>query len=274
MPKTFDWQGHRGARGLLPENTIPAFLKALEFPQVTTLELDLAVSQDNQLIISHEPWMSALICSHPDGRPIEESEEKELKIYEMALAEIQTFDCGQRGNTNFPEQVPQAVFKPTLDAVVKAAEISAKELERPLPYYNIEIKSLPEWDNTFTPEPATFVALVVRELRRLGISERSTVQSFDVRSLQALKEQAPRQRMAYLIANRNGLGKNLKLLGFQPDIYSPYYLLCTPELVDSLHQQNIQLIPWTVNETSQMQHLIEMGVDGIITDYPNRIPEQ
>ena len=122
MPETFDWQGHRGARGLLPENTIPAFLKALEFPKLTTLELDLAVSKDNQLIVSHEPWMSALICSHPDGRPVEEDEEQELRIYEMTLAQIQAFDCGQRGNANFPEQTPQAVFKPTLEAVVKAAE--------------------------------------------------------------------------------------------------------------------------------------------------------
>ena len=274
MPETFDWQGHRGARGLLPENTIPAFLKALEFPKLTTLELDLAVSKDNQLIVSHEPWMSALICSHPDGRPVEEDEEQELRIYEMTLAQIQAFDCGQRGNANFPEQTPQAVFKPTLEAVVKAAEETAGALQRPLPFYNIEIKSLPEWDEVFTPEPAAFVALVVRELRRLGISERSTVQSFDVRSLQALKEQAPHQRMAYLIANRNGLSKNLELLGFQPDIYSPYFLLCTAGLVDSLHQQNTQLIPWTVNEPDQMQELIDMGVDGIITDYPDRIPKQ
>ena len=80
--------------------------------------------------------------------------------------------------------------------------------------------------------------------------------------------------MAYLIANRNGLSKNLELLGFQPDIYSPYFLLCTAGLVDSLHQQNTQLIPWTVNEPDQMQELIDMGVDGIITDYPDRIPKQ
>lgn len=272
MSETFDWQGHRGARGLLPENTTPAFLKALEFQEIVTLELDLAVSKDKQLIVSHEPWMSALICSHPDGRPVEEQEEQELKIYDMTAAEIQAFDCGQRGNSNFPEQVPQAAYKPTLAAVVEAAEEKATTLKRPLPFYNIEIKSLPEWDQVFTPEPKVFVALVIRELQRLSISERSTVQSFDVRSLQALKAQAPRQRMAYLIANRNSLRENLDLLGFQPDIYSPYFLLCTPELVDSLHQQNIQLIPWTVNETSQMQSLIDMGVDGIITDYPDRIP--
>lgn len=272
MPEDFNWQGHRGARGLLPENTVIAFLRALEFPQITTLELDLAVSKDDELIVSHEPWMSALICSHPDGSPVEEEEEKSLRIYEMTTEEVQAFDCGMRGNSNFPDQLAQATNKPTLAEVVNAAEDKAKELERPLPYYNIEIKSLPEYDGLFTPAPSAFAALVIRELQRLGIAERSTVQSFDVRSLQAMKEQAPRQRLAYLIANENSLEKNMELLGFTPDIYSPYFLLCTPELVTSLHEQNVQLIPWTVNETEQMQGLIEMGVDGIITDYPDRIP--
>ncbi|MEL6658404.1 MAG: glycerophosphodiester phosphodiesterase family protein [Bacteroidota bacterium] len=270
----FDWQGHRGARGLLPENTVPAFLRALEFPKVTTLELDLAVSKDRELIVSHEPWMSALICSHPDGSAVTEEEEKNLRIFEMTTAQVQAFDCGQRGNTNFPGQAAQALYKPTLTEVVEAAEEKAKALDRPLPFYNIEIKSLPEYDGLFTPEPSTFAALLIRELTRLGIVERTTVQSFDIRSLQAMKEQAPKQRLAYLIANRNSLETNMELLGFTPDIYSPYFLLCTPDLVDSLHQQNMQLIPWTVNETEQMNDLIEMGVDGIITDYPNRIPEK
>ena len=267
---TFDWQGHRGARGLLPENTIIAFERALEFPQVTTLELDLAVSKDQKLVVSHEPWMSALISSHPDGSVVTEDEEKDLRIFDMTLAEVQGFDVGSRGNANFPDQAAQPAVKPSLEAVVQAAEAKAQKLQRP--YYNIEIKSLPDWDDTFTPKPATFVALVVRELQRLNIAERSTVQSFDIRSLQELKKQAPKQRLAYLIANRNSLEKNLELLGFTPDIYSPYFLLCTPALVTSLREQNIRLIPWTVNETEEMERLIEMGVDGIITDYPDRIP--
>jgi len=77
-----DLQGHRGARGLLPENTIPAFLKAMEF-EVQTLELDLAIDVEGNVIVSHEPWMSAVICSHPDGSPVSEDEQKDLKIWEM-----------------------------------------------------------------------------------------------------------------------------------------------------------------------------------------------
>jgi glycerophosphoryl diester phosphodiesterase len=269
---SFDWQGHRGARGLLPENTLPAFAHALTYPAIKTLELDLAVTKDQQLVISHEPWMAALICTHPDGSSVTEKEEKSLIIHQMTLAEVQTFDCGSRGNANFPEQQARSVRKPTLAAMVEMAEQIARDLKRPLPYYNIEIKSLPEWDETFTPLPEEFAHLLLQELTKLGIAERTTIQSFDVRSLQAVRQQAPTQSLAYLVANRNTLEQNLDTLGFLPEIYSPYYLLCTPELTQSLHQQNIQLIPWTVNDPKEMQRLIDMGVDGIITDYPNIIP--
>ncbi|MGH1437859.1 MAG: glycerophosphodiester phosphodiesterase family protein, partial [Lewinella sp.] len=268
---SFDWQGHRGARGLLPENTLPAFAHALTYPDVKTLELDIAVTKDQQLVISHEPWMAALICTHPDGNSVTEEEEKSLIIHQMTLPEVQAFDCGSRGNANFPEQQARIVRKPTLAAMVEMAEQIAHDLKRPLPYYNIEIKSLPEWDETFTPLPDEFARLLLKELTRLGIAERTTIQSFDVRSLQAVRQQAPTQSLAYLVANKNTLERNLDTLGFLPEIYSPYYLLCTPELTQSLHQQNIQLIPWTVNDPKEMQRLIDMGVDGIITDYPNRI---
>ncbi len=268
---SFDWQGHRGARGLLPENTLPAFAHALTYPAIKTLELDLAVTKDQQLVVSHEPWMAALICSHPDGSPVTEEEEKSLIIHQMTLAELQAYDCGQRGNANFPEQQARSVRKPTLAAMVEMAEQIAQDLKRPLPFYNIEIKSLPEWDEVYTPLPEAFAHLLLQELARLGIAERTTIQSFDVRSLQAVRQQAPAQTLAYLIENERTLEQNLDTLGFLPEIYSPDYLLCTPELTQRLHQQNIQLIPWTVNDPQEMQRLIDMGVDGIITDYPNRI---
>ena len=268
---SFDWQGHRGARGLLPENTLTAFAHALTYPAIKTLELDLAVTKDQQLVVSHEPWMAALICTHPDGSPVSEEEEQSLLIHQMTLAEVQSFDCGLRGNANFPEQVARPTRKPTLAAMVEIAEQIAQDLKRPLPFYNIEIKSLPEWDEVYTPLPEAFARLLLQELARLGIAERTTIQSFDVRSLQAVRQQAPSQTLAYLVANRNTLEENLDTLGFLPDIYSPYYLLCTPELTQSLHQQNILLIPWTVNDPKEMKRLVEMGVDGIITDYPNRI---
>ncbi len=273
QPKpSIDWQGHRGARGLAPENTIPAFLLALEYQQVKTLELDVVISADQQIIVSHEPWFSASICAHPDGRPVSEEEEKQLNIYQMKLADIQAFDCGRRGHPDYPEQRPMSAIKPTLEEVIKTVEARATDLERDLPFYNIEIKSRPEWDSLYTPPPTVFANLVLSEVKRLGIQERTTVQSFDTRTLQVLHQLDSTQVLAYLIGNPHTFAANMDTLGFTPDIYSPYYLLVSDNLLQSVHEQDMLLIPWTVNDTATMRGLVELGVDGIITDYPNRIP--
>jgi len=182
MKSSFDWQGHRGARGLAPENTLPGFQKALEFP-ITTLELDLAVSRDSQLVVSHEPWFSASICSHPDGRPVGEEEEQELNIFQMAYAEVATFDCGSRAHAGFPEQEPVATPKPRLWEVVALADSICNSRNRAPVRLNIEIKSRKEWDGIYTPGPAVFSELVHAELKELGIEDRACVQSFDPRVL-------------------------------------------------------------------------------------------
>lgn len=272
MQPNFDWQGHRGARGLLPENSIPAFLHALSYPEVRTLELDVVVTADGQVVVSHEPWMSATICSHPDGRAVTEKEAQQLNIYQMTLAEVQAFDCGLRDHPRFPDQQATATTKPTLEAVIRAADAEAARLQRPLPAYNIEIKSTPEWDAQFTPPPAAFAQQVMAVIGAAGIAARTTVQSFDIRSLQAVRAIAPTQTLAYLIESNANWTDNLARLGFDPQVYSPYFALVTPELVAGLHARGIQIIPWTVNETADMVRLQALGVDGIITDYPNRIP--
>jgi glycerophosphoryl diester phosphodiesterase len=269
--KPFDWQGHRGARGLLPENTVPAFLKALEYPQVKTLELDLAVSQDSQLVVSHEPWMSHHICSHPDGRPVTEAEEDELLIFQMPYDSVRQYDCGSRGNARFPQQQAQPAYKPLLREVVQEAEAFAKQQERALPRYNIEIKLEPDYDGVKAPGPQTFARLLLEEIKTLGIAERATVQSFDVRPLQQLHRMDSSITTALLIDNPNGVAVNLQALGYTPDIYSPYYKMVTANVVKTVHDRGMKIIPWTVNDTTAMKALIELGVDGIITDYPDRI---
>ena len=269
----FDWQGHRGARGLAPENTIPAFLKALEFPAVKTLELDLAVSSDGYLVVSHEPWISASICTHPDGKAVRAEEEEKLLIYEMPYEQIQAFDCGSRGNSRFPEQIPQMASKPTLDAVVKEVEQYCDQRGREMPYFNIEIKSTPEWDGTKTPMPEVFAKLVAEKLLELNIDEVSTIQSFDPRPLQYLHKNYPDLTLVFLVENEQGMEANLQTLGFTPDIYSPYYKLIDRPAIEWAHQKGMKVVPWTVNTTKDMQRLLEWGVDGIITDYPDRIPD-
>ena len=270
-PKSdFDWQGHRGSRGLMPENTIPAFLKALDLG-VKTLELDLAVSADNQLVISHEPWLNHDICSKADGSPVTKEEAESLAIIKMTVAELKKCDCGSRGNPRFPEQQKMAAYKPTLSEMVEAVKQYCVENKRPLPYFNIEIKSQPAWDGKYTPSVSAFAQLVVDELNRLKIKELSSVQSFDPRALEAVKKLDKAVKTVFLVENINGLKANLKLLTFKPDVYSPYFKLVSQKMVRSCHNMGIKIIPWTVNEVSDMQKMIRLGVDGIITDYPNRI---
>lgn len=272
-PASFDWQGHRGARGLAPENTIPAFLKALEFPEIRTLELDLAVSADGFLVVSHEPWMSSEICARADGTPVEKAREQEYNLYKLSYQEIQAFDCGSRGNARFPEQIPQMAFKPTLDALVKEVENYCSERNREVPFFNIEIKSTPEWDGVFTPAPEEFVRLVAEKLRELNIEELSNVQSFDPRPLRILRQQYPGIKIAYLFSNAKSVEANIQDLGFTPEILSPYFGLITRNTVEDAHAKGLKIIPWTVNETKDMERLRSWGVDGIITDYPDRIPK-
>jgi len=267
-PAGFDWQGHRGSRGIMPENTVPAFLKALEYPQVTTLELDLAVSKDNQLIVSHEPWFNSAICRQPNGDSIARRDEGKFLIYQMTVSEIRGFDCGSWGNPRFPEQQKVKVYKPTLREVVEAARAKKPDIR-----WNIEIKSNPDWDGLRHPPVEEFARLVIAELRALGIEKNAVVQSFDVRALQAMHRQAPEIQLAFLIENIKGFDFNLEKLGFTPAIYSPYYQLVSKKLVRKCRAKNIKLIPWTVNDVSAMRGLIHLGVDGIITDYPNRIQE-
>ena len=180
-------KGHRGCRGLLPENSIPAFLKALDLG-VTTLEMDLAVSSDNQLIISHDPWFNHDISTKPDGSPVTKAEEESLAIFKMTAAEVQKYDCGSRGNPKFPEQQKMAVHKPTISEMVAAVKQYCADKKRDLPFFNIEIKSQPKWDNQYTPSVSDFAALTVAEIKRLGIKEKTCIQSFDPRALEAVKK--------------------------------------------------------------------------------------
>jgi glycerophosphoryl diester phosphodiesterase len=198
---TFDLQGHRGCRGLMPENTVPAFLKALEMG-VNTLEMDVVISADQEIVVSHEPWMSHVICSHPDGRAVKRSERAALNFYQMNYADIQQFDCGMRGNPKFPQQKKIKAVKPTLKIVVKSSDKHAKDEGFPAPHYNIEIKSEEKEYGVFQPGPKDFVRLVVDEIRKLGIEDRTIIQSFDARVLELLnKEEKRKFSIAYLVSS-------------------------------------------------------------------------
>ncbi len=265
----FDLQGHRGARGLLPENSIPSFKKALELG-VRTVEMDVVVTADSQVLISHEPWFSSVICSTPEGDPIEEEDERSYNVYQMTYDEAAAFDCGSRGNRLFETQQPEAVHKPRLDSAIQVLERYAEDVDRPAPRYNVEIKSRPAFDETFTPDPQSFARLVYEVVTDGGVKDRTTIQSFDPRPLQVLRDVDSSLTLALLVDNDLGFAANLERLGFTPPIYSPHQRLVDQSLVDSAHALEMKVIPWTVNEPDAMRRLLALGVDGLITDYPDR----
>lgn len=264
----FDFEGHRGARGLLPENTIPSFLKALEFG-VTTLEMDVVITKDHQVVLSHEPYLSSEICSNTNSTPISPSEEKNFNIYQMTASELARYDCGKRGHARFPQQQAQSATKPLLRDVIESVEIFCRERRLPPVFYNIETKSTRDGDGVFHPYPDEFARLVYEEVKRNDILDRTIFQSFDERTLESLRALDSDIYLCLLVENSDGLEKNLARLSFKPQIYSPHYKLVTPELVAELKRRDIKLTVWTINTLDEMKHLKAMGVDGIITDYPN-----
>ena len=269
-PSTFDIQGHRGARGLHPENTIPGFMAALELG-VTTLEMDAVISRDRRVVISHEPWFSRAICRQPDGRRIPILRQRRFRLFEMSYAEISRFDCGSLRHPHFPQQQPRPAPKPLLADVFARSEARAAELGRAPVFYSIETKAKPEWDGIYHPDPETFARLLLEEIEAAGVGERTIVQSFDVRTLRSMKRLAPSLRLSLLAERKQvrDIDGNVTLLGFEPDIYSPHHAPVDAVLVERAHEKGMDVIPWTVNDALRMKELVEMGADGVITDYPD-----
>jgi len=267
---SYDLQGHRGSRGLMPENTIPAMIKALDLG-VTTLELDLAVTKDGVIILSHEPYMNPVICMTPAGEEIP-SNDRSYNIYQMSFEEVIQFDCGTKFHAGFPQQVKFHATKPKLEDMIDTVEKYVADFGLPKPNYNIEIKSMPEGDGLYHPDPKDFSEMVIALLAKKLTPDRFNIQSFDFRVLQYIHQHHPGITLAMLVENANNPDEQLKTLGFQPPIYSPFFPALTKEKVDKLQQKGMKVIPWTVNTAEQMEKLLEMGVDGIITDYPNLAP--
>ncbi|WEK35317.1 MAG: glycerophosphodiester phosphodiesterase family protein [Candidatus Pseudobacter hemicellulosilyticus] len=270
MLPVFDKEGHRGCRGLMPENTIPAMLHALELG-VTTLEMDAVITRDSQVILSHEPFFNHEITTKPDGSYVTEAEERQLNIFGMTYAETQRFDVGLKPHPRFPRQQRMAATKPLLGAVIEAVEAAVKAGKAQPVLYNIETKCQPATDNKYHPAPEAFIDLLMPVLVEKGITQRVIIQSFDFRTLKVLHSRYPQIHTAALIEadNKKDLAAQIEELGFTPTIFSPAYELVTPEMVEDCRARKVKLIPWTVNSKKEMDTLRAIGVDGIISDYPD-----
>ena len=242
--------GHRGARALRPENTIPAFEYAIS-AGVDVLELDMAVTKDNVLVISHEPVLDPKICQGPHPG---------IAIRQLTLTELREYDCGAKQHPNFPKQVPVPGTRvPTLDQVFELAGKGSFE-------FNIETKITPETPR-YTPSPEEFARLVLDAIRRHKLESRVILQSFDFRTLHAMKKLDPNIRRSALYENGN---LDFVSIAREADatIVSPQFSLVTPAKVAAAHAAGLQVVPWTANEPKVWEMLVAAGVDAIISDDP------
>lgn len=264
---SFQVHGHRGFRGKYPENTILAFKEAVK-AGVYAIELDVIISQDSQVVVSHEPWFNPKICSKPDGSVVKKS--KKGNLYHLAYDSIKQYDCGKRQHPKFAEQITSPQYKPLLRDVIDSIDLFCKTNNLPLVHYNIEIKSRKITQGRYHPAPEVIVDLLLKELKLFNINERILVQSFDRRCLQEVHQKAPSIRTGLLVANLKSFKKNIKKLGFAPYVYNPNLKLIKKKTILQAHAKGVKVVVWTVNEQSAMDELRQMGVDGIITDYPNK----
>ncbi len=265
ISNSIDIQGHRGCRGLMPENTIEAFKKAIKLG-VNTIELDVAVSKDNIVVVSHEPFMSRTTCLDINGFEIPKEDDKKYNLYQMTYDSIKLFDCGTKFHPRFPNQEKLKTYKPSLDEVIKVSKTLNPKIK-----FNIELKSNPDYDGIFTPNPIDFVALVLKVVNDNKVFNNTNIQSFDLRILEEVKKQAPKMKVALLVGDYEKIRTKLTALSFLPEIISPDYKLLDEKTVRNLQAENFQVIPWTVNSVEGLKEMLEFKVNGIITDYPDRL---
>jgi glycerophosphoryl diester phosphodiesterase len=242
--------GHRGARAMYPENTIPAFEYAIK-AGVDVLEMDVAVTRDNVLVISHDPHMNPEICKGPQPNAL---------IRTLTLKEVREYDCGALRNPRFPTQHPvPGTHIPTLDEVLSLSSQGTFE-------YNIETKSYPEHPD-YTPPPDVFARMMLDQIRKHKLESRVIVQSFDFRTLHAMKQLAPEIRLSALY---EGAPRSFVDIAKEARarIISPVFQLVTKDQVKAAHSAGLQVVPWTANTPSDWDKLIDAGVDAIISDNP------
>jgi glycerophosphoryl diester phosphodiesterase len=256
MPKRILVHGHRGTRALRPENTLPAFEYAIA-AGVDALELDMAVTKDNVIVVSHDPLLHPPVCSGP---------QPEAVIHQLTLAEVKQWDCGKVQNPGFPrQQAMPGTRMPTLEEVFALAP-RGKFL------FNIETKSFPDHPE-LTPPPDEFARMVLAIVRKHHLESRVILQSFDFRTLIAMKKLAPEIQLSALYEGRP---KDFVAIAREAGagIVSPQFKLVTPEQVRAAHAAGLQVVPWTADTPEDWDQLAAAGVDAIISDDPAALIER
>lgn len=261
-----DKQSHRGGRGLMPENTIAAMKNALDLG--TTLEMDLYITKDNQVILSHDAYISAIFALNPDGSPVTKEQAKGYRLVDMPYQDIVKFDVGSKGNPEFPRQKKMVAHIPLFAALIDSLEAYARAKQMPPPIYNPEAK-IP--GGIVDPDyRESVIKAIIEVVIAKKIEKRVIIQSFDIEILEYLHQNYPKIKTSYLVyVGRDDWQGNLKKLSFKPYAYSPYYKQVNKEMVDQCHKDKIKVVTWTVNTKQEIEELKALGVDAIITDYPD-----
>lgn len=267
---TFSYEGHRGARGLYPENSIVAMKGAIDLHKVTTLEMDCHITKDKKVVVYHDDDLNPKFVTYKDGQ---ELKGKDIKgtIYSYTWPQLANFDLGLKGNVDFPQQQKTATQISLLADLIDESEAYAKEKRQSPMFYNIETKSKEGKDNEWHPAPQEFSDLVLEVVIEKGIAPRTVIQSFDKRTIQYINKHYPQIKTSYLIDAKNTktIKELVAELGFTPFIISPNYKIVNADFVNAAHNLGIKIIPWTVNKKEEITALEQLKVDGIISDYPN-----
>ena len=257
-----DVQGHRGARGHAPENTLPGFERALAMG-VDTLELDVGVTRDGVVVIHHDRRLNPDVARGPDGKWLSAPAPA---IHSLSYAELQRYDVGRirpgsEYAQRFPHQQPLDGARIPRLAELLAISSSVK--------FNIETKLAPEAPDE-TPAPGPFARAVLAEVRKAGAAARTTIQSFDFRTLEVVQREAPEVRTAYLTSGKKGAAIPRMVHAAGGQVWSPNFEDLDERALAAARALGVKVIPWTVNELDDLRLVSETGVDGVITDYPDR----
>jgi glycerophosphoryl diester phosphodiesterase len=262
-------EGHRGARGHLPENTIPSMKKAIELG-ANFIEVDVYITKDGKVLIAHDPFINRAISTLPDGKEIPADSAKQYTWHQMNYADIRPIDVGSKGNPAFPQQQKLKTYMPLLGELIDSVEAYTKAENRSAVIYNIEIKANPKFDGVYQPTPEIIIRSVMNVVNSKNIGNRYYLQSFDKRQIQEAHKSYPKTVLGYLVDSKTmSVDDHIRDLGFVPQIYSPHYKLVTKETVEACKKHHMKLVPWTVNTRPEIDSLVALGVNGIITDYPD-----
>ncbi|MDZ4750560.1 MAG: glycerophosphodiester phosphodiesterase family protein [Flavobacteriales bacterium] len=263
--------GHRGSRGWRTENCIEGFCFAIEHG-AHFIEMDVVLTHDEEILVSHEPWMNSQICTHPDGTLIPEEEERQLNIFQMSLRQAQSYHLGEIKQERFPNQKKGITFKPSFAEVIR--EVQRVALHFPhFVGFNVEIKSRQEWDNVYHPEPLEYARLILRRLHELKHPFECILQTFDYRLLEALHRLKCPHPLVALAETEEECAFVLDMISFPPWGIGPHFSMIDPHIVNECESRKLELLVWTVNEEEDINRLIDLGVRHIISDFPDKVAE-